>query len=144
MIECALRDLKEFHSVIPSWNSHKTKKGLYSGSNFFSIKGFGREKWVIVVHIDIDYESYLGEGLTKKEIVNECVEFLNQPLPRKKYAKKTPKPLYGVLSTHKSFFKKDEQGTYIEAYLITDQRKNKNFWREGTKFKKKKKRRKKD
>jgi len=144
MIECALRDLREFHSVIPSWNSHKVKKGMYSGSNFFSIRGFGRDKWVAIVHISVDYERYLDKGLSKDKIVNNCVEFLNQPPLRKKYAKRTPKPLYGTLSTHRSLFKKDEKGTYIEAYLITDQRTNKNFWREGAKFKKKKRRRKKD
>ena len=142
MIECSLRELREFHSVLPNRNTSKTKKGLYSSCNFFSINGFGREKWVIVVHIDVDYKKYLDEGLTEKIIINRCVEFLNQPPPRKKYAKKTPRPLYGTLSAHRIYFKKDEQGTYIEAYLVTDQRKNKNFWREGIKFRKKKRRKK--
>ena len=139
MIKCDLRQMREFHSALTSYGSKKLRKGLYSNSNFFSIKGYGREKWVVIVHIDVDHEMYLSEGLTKDEIVSGCIEHLNQAPPRKKYAKKTPKPLYGELAPHRVFFKKDEQGPYIEAYLTTNQRKNKNFWSEGQAFKKRRK-----
>ena len=141
MIECTLRDLREFHSVLNTYNPKKTKKGLYSGSNFFSIKGYGRDKWVVIVHIDVDYEKYIAEGFSENKILNHCIEFLNLAPARKKYAKKVPKPLYGTLQLHKSLFKEDKEGFYIEAYLTTDQRKNKNFWGEGQAFRKKKRRR---
>ena len=142
MIECKLRELREYHSVLSSYNPKKTKKGLYSASNFFHIKGYGRDKWVVIVHIDVDYESYMSDGQGEDSITEGCINFLNQAPPRKKYAKKTPKPLYGYLELHRAYFKKDEQGPYIEACLTTDQRKNKNFWGEGTAFKKRKKRKK--
>ena len=138
MIECKLRELKEFHSALTNYGSKKTKRGLYSNSNFFSIKEYGRGKWVVVVRIDVDHETYLSEGFTEEKIINDCINYLNQPPPRKKYAKKTPKPLYGELTPHKALFKKDEEGCYIEAYLTTDQRKNKNFWGEGKVVKKRK------
>ena len=102
MIECMLRDLREFHSVLETHNPKKTKKGLYSGSNFFSIKGYGRDKWVVIVHIDVDYEKYFTEGLTQNKILDHCIEFLNLAPPRKKYAKKIPKPLDGELCPHKA------------------------------------------
>jgi len=142
MIECSLRDLKEYHSVLPSYNSKKTKKGLYSGSNFFHIKGYGRDKWVVIVHINVDHKAYISDGMQEEGITEGCIDFLNQPPVRKKYAKKTPTPLYGHLELHRAYFKEDEHGSYIEAYLTTDQRKNKNFWSEGAAFKKRKKRKK--
>jgi hypothetical protein len=143
MIECTLRNLREFHSALDTYNPKKTKKGLYSRSNFFSIKGYGRDKWVVIAHIDVDYKKYVAEGLAENTIFNNCIEHLNLAPPRKKYAKKTPKPLYGELRPHKAIFKEDEQGLYIEAYLTTDQRKNKNFWGEGRTFRKRKRKTKK-
>ena len=135
MIECELRNLREYHSVLETHNPEKTKKGFYSYS-ILPVKGLGRDKWFIIAHISVDYDKYLNEGLSEEEIFNQCVSFLNQPPPRKKYAKKKPRPLYGHLAPYKAKFKKDDEGAYIEAQLITDQRKNKNFWREGTKLRK--------
>ena len=60
----------------------------------------------------------------RKGFYSDCV------LPKK------PKPLYGNLSPHSARFKEDDRGQYIEAEITTDQRKNKNFWREGTKYRK--------
>tara|TARA_Y100001938_G_C7921588_1_gene344773 strand:- start:259 stop:696 length:438 start_codon:yes stop_codon:yes gene_type:complete len=133
MIECSLRDFKEFHSVISNYNSKKIKKGFYSNS-IIPVEGLGKDKWLVVTHVNVDYEKYINEGLTEREVYEQCVDFLNQPPPRKKYAKKKPKPLYGHLTPYKAKFKKDESGSYIEAEFTTDQRKNKNFWREGPKF----------
>ena len=132
MIKCSLRKFKEFHSVLPNYNSDKTKKGFYSNS-VLPVKDLGKTKWAIITHINVDYEKYLNEGLSEDDIFHGCIEFLNEPPPRKKYAKKKPKPLYGQLTLHRASLKEDENGKYIEAELITDQRKNKNFWREGTK-----------
>jgi hypothetical protein len=132
MIECNLREFHEYGSVI-NFQGRKTKKGFYSYS-VLPVKGLGRDKWFIIAHIDVDYEEYLNEGLSEEEVFNRCVEFLNQPPPRKKYAKKKPKPLYGNLMPYKAKFKEDENGKYIEAQLTTDERRNKNFWRKGIKY----------
>jgi hypothetical protein len=134
MIECNLREFHEFGSVVESL-SRKKRKGFYSHS-VVPIKGLGRDKWLIIAHIDVDHQKYLCEGLPEKQIFQRCIEFLNQPPPRKKYAKKKPKPLYGYLVPHKAKFKEDENGQFIEAEVLTDQRKNKNFWREGIKYRK--------
>lgn len=133
MIECKLREFAEFYFVLPKRSYKKTKKGFYSHT-VLPIKGLGRDKWPIIVHIEIDHEKYLSEGLLKENIFHQCVEYLNQSPPRKKYAKKDPKPLYGHLTPYKARFKEDEGGKYIEAELTTDQRKNKNFWREGIRY----------
>jgi len=132
MIECGLREFHEYGNTV-KLTSKKKKKGFYSHT-VLPIKGLGRDKWPIIVHIDVDYEQYLSEGLSKEEIFHQCIEFLNQAPPRKKYAKKKPKPLYGHLTLYKAKFKKDENGQYMEAELATDQRKNKNFWREGIRY----------
>ena len=76
----------------------------------------------------------MTEGVSEEEIFNQCIEFLNQAPPRKKYAKKKPKPLYGNLVPYKSKFKEDANGKYIEAQFTTDDRRNKNFWRKGVKY----------
>tara|TARA_R110000824_G_scaffold227461_2_gene415264 strand:- start:1142 stop:1579 length:438 start_codon:yes stop_codon:yes gene_type:complete len=135
MIECKLRGLAEFQSVLRSRESEKMKKGFYSYS-IIPISGLGRDKWLVIAHINVDYNKYLGEGMSEKEIFHQCVEFLNRVPPRKKYAKKKPKSLYGNLIPYNYKFKEDADGTYIEAELTTDQRKNKNFWREGIKHRK--------
>ena len=134
MIECELREFYEYGSTIVLLNKKK-RKGFYSDC-VLPIKGLGREKWPVIVHINVNYEKYLSEGLSEKQVFQGCVDFLNQPPPRKKYAKKKPKPLYGNLSPHSERFKEDDRGQYIEAEITTDQRKNKNFWREGTKYRK--------
>jgi len=133
MIECQLRELGEFQYALSRMGTKKKRKGHYSHC-VLPIKGLGRERWPVVVQIEVDYEKYIEEGLTQEEIVDQCVDFLNQAPPRKKYAKKKPKPLYGHLEVHKAVLKQDEDGKYIEAELTTDQRKNKNFWREGLKY----------
>ena len=133
MIECQLRELGEFQYVLSRETTKKKRKGYYSHS-VLPVQGLGRDKWPVVVKIDVDYEKYIEEGLTEDEVINQCIDFLNQAPPRKKYAKKKPKPLYGHLEIYKAYLKEDEDGKYIEAELTTDQRKNKNFWREGLKY----------
>ena len=133
MIECKLREFTEFQSALPNYNPEKKRKGFYSHT-VVSVKGLGKDKWLIIVHIDVDYESYLHENISEKDICLQCIDFLNQPPGRKKYAKKKPKSLYGHLTLHSAQFKEDGNGKYIEAELTTDQRKNKNFWCEGVKY----------
>tara|TARA_R110000824_G_scaffold17084_2_gene69874 strand:+ start:4376 stop:4810 length:435 start_codon:yes stop_codon:yes gene_type:complete len=134
MFECALREFHEYDTIVASSVKRK-KKGFYSDC-VLPIRGLGREKWAVIVHININYEKHLSEGFSKEQIIQECIDFLNQSPPRKKYAKKKTKPLYGYLTPYRAKFKEDEQGQFIEAEITTDERKNKNFWREGSKYRK--------
>ena len=137
MLDCKLREFSEFGSILVPTNK-RSKNGFYSNS-IYPIKGYGRDSWVIITHIDFDYEKCLEEGLSEQQIFHECIDYLNKPPPRKKYAKKKPKPLYGKLKLYKAKLKEGENGKFIEAEIITDQRKNKNFWREGMKITRKRK-----
>tara|TARA_R110002051_G_scaffold321931_2_gene411004 strand:+ start:1036 stop:1482 length:447 start_codon:yes stop_codon:yes gene_type:complete len=131
MIECVLRSQEEYHNVLPGYNTKK-KPGRYHGSNF-NFKTFGTTQWVVGAYINVDYKSHLVEGLSEEDIIRGCIEYLNQTPPRKKYQKKKPVPLYGQLAElpHHYRFREDEEGTFIETLLITDQRKNKQFWGAG-------------
>jgi len=131
MIECALRPMEQYGKTLPGYNP-ATRLGRYIGCDF-NFKTFGVKHWVIGVYIDIDHPKYLSEGLTEEEIIKQCIEYLNQPPPRKKYQKKKPVPLYGNLEEMPSryAFKEDEEGAYIEILLLTNQKKNKKFWGQG-------------
>ena len=137
MIDCKLREFSEFGSAIAPTNK-KIKNGFYSNS-VYPIKGYGRDRWVIITHVDVDCEKYLAEGMSEKQIFQGCIDHLNQPPSRKKYAKKKPQPLYGELKLYKAKIKEGESGKFVEAEIITNQRKNKHFWREGMKITKKRK-----
>lgn len=131
-IECELKDIAEFshHEKII-----ETKKGRYHGSMFWDVKDFGTKRWVVGGYLDVDYEPYLSRGYEKKEIVQLCVAYLNKTPPRKRFQKKTKKPLYGNLEPYDFRFKLGEKGEpLIEVLLITNQRKNENFWSEGPKM----------
>jgi len=129
MIECSLRPMGEYGSALPGY-SNKKRQGKYHGSEFH-FEGYGIKKWVVGVYIE--YDDQLNTEMSHDDIVRGCIEYLNQPPPRKKYQKKKPKPQFGNIDkTPYSFrFNQDENGSYIEALLITDQRKNKKFWGAG-------------
>mgnify|MGYP003146896327 FL=1 len=90
----------------------------------------------------INYDGTLNEQLSHDDIVRGCIEYLNQPPPRKKYQKKKPQPLFGNFdkAPYSFRFNQDDNGSYIEALLITDQRKNKKFWGAGGEGRTKRKR----
>ena len=133
MIECSLREMGEYGRALPDYNKRR-RQGKYHGSDFYgTVPGYGIKKWVVGVYIDVDYQSHLDDYTSEEDIVKRCIEFLNQPPPRKKYQKKKSQPLYGNIDeTPVRFsFKQDDDGTFIEALLITDQKKNKKFWGAG-------------
>ena len=106
------------------------KEGRYHGSMFWDVKGFGSKRWVVAGHLDLGPElrEQLSLGVPEKELVEACLQFLNQPPPRKKFQRKNSKPLYGHLEYYRHKVKKDS----IEVLVITDQKKNARFWSEGT------------
>jgi hypothetical protein len=133
MIECTLREMGEYGNALPNYNKRK-RQGKYHGSDFYGqVAEYGIKKWVVGVYIDVDYQQYLNDCTSEEVIVRECIKFLNQPPPRRKYQKKKPQPLYGNIdeSPLRFSFKRDESGTFIEALLVTDQKKNKKFWGAG-------------
>jgi hypothetical protein len=124
--------LGEYGSLLPGRDKRK-RQGKYHGSEFYNIVvDYGVKKWVVGVYIDVDYNQYINE-MSEEEVVKRCIEYLNQPPPRKKYQKKKPQPLYGNLDSEalKYWTGEDSEGRYIGALLVTDQRKNKKFWGVG-------------
>lgn len=127
-IPCEFKDISEWTSID---NGGERKKGRYSGSTF-PIPEFGRKKWVVLAYLDIPGLSSLhAQGLNEQEIIESCVEYLNQPPPRKKYQRKNQKPLYGKLELLSYRFTEKNGERVCCISLVTDQRKNKNFWGAG-------------
>ena len=129
MIECKLIPMKKYGNYA---KNDKVKFGKYMNS-IFQFKGFGRKKWVVGVNIDLDYEGQQERPL--KEIVQDCIQFLNTP-PKSKYGKRRKrKPLYGSFEAdpHKFYLLEKDNKKYIQALLIVEQRKSKHFWGEGEK-----------
>lgn len=139
-IPCNFIPRREFGNTCPEAGPEKC--GSYHGSVWNEVKGFGTKKWVVGGYISVDYQKYRADGLTDEEILRGCVEFLNCPPKRKKYAKRTPRPLYGNLDDmpirHK-FMEKNGKHC-IMMILVTNQRKNKHFHGEGQNIVQKRKR----
>ena len=123
--------MEEYGTLLPNWSDGK-KSGIYLGSNYV-YPMYGAKRWAVGVYVEVEYDKYVEQGLTEEDIAKQCVEFLNTPPPRKKYQKKKPVPIYGTLdeTPYLFRFKRDENGTFIEMTLMTDQRKNSNFWGMG-------------
>ena len=134
-IKCSLQKIPLYSFMITGdeENKRKLKEGRYHGSYFWSIKGFGRERWVVIANIvDVDIDSFLEQEMSEEEIVEKCVGHLNIQPKRKKYAKKEPKKPYGNLELYRYKTNINEDGEkYFSTLLITDIRKNKKFWSEG-------------
>ena len=125
-IKCDLMPFKDIMNI-----SKKTKYGRYHGSCFWDIKGYGSKKWVVGVKIGIDDSDNQLEELTNDAIIKGCMNHLNTVPPRKKYAKKKPKPKYGFLECYKATVKEEDGAKYISALLVTDSIKSKFFWGKG-------------
>ena len=116
-------------AIVGTQNSRK-KFGKYHGSCFWDVPNFGSKKWVVGVYIDIEDKSVMSK-YTLDEVLEGCVNFLNKPPPRKKYAKREPKPLFGALEKYRAKFILKDGSKVISALLITDQKKNRLFWGKG-------------
>lgn len=115
--------------IVDTQDSRK-KFGKYHGSCFWDVPQFGAKKWVIGVYIDVQDKMLLSK-YTPDELMEGCVNFLNKPPPRKKYAKREPKPLFGVLEKYKANVVLKNGKKLLSALLITDQKKNKLLWGKG-------------
>jgi hypothetical protein len=115
--------------MLSDWNPNKKRLGRYSGSMHV---GIGEKQYMVLAHIEGDFESYLQQGLSDRDIVEGCIEFLNTPPPRKKYAKSTPKALYGTFRLFAHHRKYDEADKiYYAVAMATNHKKSKHFWGVG-------------
>ena len=99
-IECDLREIPEY--FFQDGSSIKKKRGKYHGSNFWDVPNFGTKRWVVAARIDMDFDAYSGVEMTVEELAQACVNYLNKPPPRRKYAKRQPKPKYGTLELYQA------------------------------------------
>lgn len=138
-IECSLRPKERFECLFGK-RGEKTKLGSYHGSYFWCVKGFGRDRWVVTLIVEgVDVDAYLGEGLSEEEIVNRCMNFLNQPVGKRKKRQpygnlevlKTTAPAQAGGGMKARFEIKDDKCIVLLA--VTDQQRNKNFWGKGQK-----------
>jgi len=128
-VECSLRETTEFGSILLSWYPNEKRLGRYSGSYW---QGVPKKRYPVLAQADGDFDSYLDEGLSLEEVAWGCVNFLNTPPPRKKYARRTPKPLYGELDLVRVEYRKGEEGKpYLLLVMTTEKLKNRYFWGEG-------------
>ena len=130
MLEFSCEFVKRPECVPIKIPNARQKLGKYHSSCFWNIPQFGSKKWVIGVYIDVEDKTAMSK-YTLDEIMEGCVNFLNKPPPRKKYAKRQPRPLFGVLEKYKAkvIFKNGKK--LVSALLITDQKKNRLFWGKG-------------
>jgi hypothetical protein len=119
-IECHLRPTEKFESIFGE-RGEKKKLGSYHGTYFWGVKGFGVSKWAVITTIEGDFKKH--KELSEEELVTACVNFLNRPVGKRK--KRQP---YGCLEVHRYSIKEDGS---ICAVLLTDHKKNKNFWGKG-------------
>ena len=130
---CAFRLMPEW-SHLKRGPDTKERAGRYHGSFFADVPAYGRSRWVIVGEIDVDFSLCTDKEMSEREVVEGCINYLNLAPPRKKYAKREPKPPYGKLELYRYYVKEQDpltKKTRVQVLLLTDQRKNKNFWREG-------------
>ena len=127
MFKCSFIPMSEYESL--GHLEAKTKSGRYHGSMFWDIPGFASKKWVVAARILVEDE--VPENTSDNELIEGCVDYINQPPPRKKYQKKKPVPKFGKLELYKAQIKKEEDKILILALLVTNDRKNKHFWGRG-------------
>tara|TARA_E500000318_G_scaffold107665_1_gene117292 strand:+ start:960 stop:1355 length:396 start_codon:yes stop_codon:yes gene_type:complete len=127
LIECALLPINEYSFE----DNGKKRFGRYHGSDFWDVPEYGSKRWVVGAYIKTDLSALIEQGYTEEEIVEGCVSYLNLPPKRKKYAKKEPKPKYGLLEKYDVRIVEKGGEKLLSALLITDMKKSKHFWGKG-------------
>lgn len=130
MLEFSCQLVKRPECVPVSAKNARQKLGKYHSSCFWDVPQFGSKKWVVGVYIDVE-DKMVFSKYSVDEIIEGCINFLNKPPPRKKYAKREPRPLFGVLEKYKASPVVKNGRKILSALLITDQKKNKLFWGKG-------------
>lgn len=130
-IECELMPIKSISSI----EGEGERYGRYS-SSMYSMSKFNLKGWVVISYLKADFEQYRKQKLSNEEILQRCVNYLNR-VERKKYQKKDASRKYGYLKIYdpnmvKFITKFGCEVACIE--LVTDDRKNENFFGEGDRF----------
>ena len=73
----------------------------------------------------------IPSSIEDEDLIDGCMEFLNTPPPRKKFQRRIRKPKYGNLELHSAKVVRKDEGVYISALLITEERNSKHFWGRG-------------
>lgn len=135
-IECDLLERSQYAGILPNYEPDIKKKGHYHGSVWHDVKGWGVDKWVVTAILDVNHKALLEEGKTMEEILVGCLEYLNQPPPRRKYQRRQRKPLYGTLDPfpHKHGVKEIDGKEYIWMCMVTNKRRCNHFFGEGQKL----------
>lgn len=134
--ECYFQELHEFPSV--NMNSLESGDSLkpvrYHGSMFWGIKGFGVSRWVLGGYIVVDWRELRDQGYSDEEIYKGCVKYLNKPPKRKKFQRRISRPLFGNLSPEpvKVAAREKFGKRVLEVLAVTDKRKLRSAWGEGT------------
>ena len=114
--------------------SEKKRYGRYHGTNFWDVKGYGQKKWIVSVRIRLENPEE-ALGLSDKEVLEGCINFLNTPPPRKKYSRKDPVPKYGKLSLYRGkniSHKISPEGSRVySALVLVENQKSRFFWSKG-------------
>lgn len=120
-VECHLQEIPQ--CVHLTTEEEKTKQGKYDETQY-NVPGLGASKWAVIANIMLekDVQAYLDAGLSEEEVIQQCLQQLNQPrTPRARKLK------YGKLEMR--WYK--ILGNKISASMTTTDRKNKNFWGRG-------------
>lgn len=127
-IECSFVKIPQYSHV----KSDEYRDGRYSTSPS-NVRGLGTKQWVVLAYLKADFQKHRILRKSDIEIVEGCLNYLNNPEERKKYQKKEPTPKYGFLtlvSKEIKFVEKDGQKVAV-VELATNERTNENFWGEG-------------
>ena len=127
-VECSFVKIPQYSHI----KSEEYRDGRYSTSPS-NLRGIGTKQWVVLgyIHANFDLERSLKKS--DKDIIQGCVNYLNNAEDRKKYQKKEPSPKYGFLtliSDEIKFIQKNGQEVAV-VELSTNERTNENFWGEG-------------
>lgn len=124
-INCNFRLIPEY--VFMRYSTEpKLRSGRYHNSHFSNIKP---DQFPVAVYIDGNISELKAQGMTVEQIIDSFLEQLNEPIAKKK--KKTIRE-FGLLTRHSYECKVDSEGKeFIIAILLTDDKKNKNFFGEG-------------
>lgn len=132
MIECSFMPIKKSAYT----DSEETKDGLYSSSTY-TFPEFGIKKWVFCAYLKIDHKKYFDQGMSSRQLIDQCVEFLNYVPETSRKTKKIQKPKYGLIQPLVSKVTGEYDVQYkddrVIVQFITDDRSNPNFWGEGEK-----------
>ena len=113
--ECAFVPLTE--RLTPVEANSEIKSGRYS-SSYYPIKNCNHTVWPVLAYINVNVDTLRAQGYSDKVIFAGCINFLSSQTSGKKRK-------YGNLFPFSFAVKEDK----IIATFITDDRKNKNFWR---------------